>query len=102
MRHARTALPLGLLLVAVISVPIRVFSAEGLPRMRGLEREVVTVEADNAQARREIAQLRAQVAGLKDDPAAVERIARDQLGMVRASEVVFQFAHPKSPESARP
>jgi cell division protein FtsB len=29
---------------------------------------------------------------LRDDPAAVERIARDQLGMVRRSEVVFQFA----------
>jgi cell division protein FtsB len=35
--------------------------------------------------------LRIEVTQLKDDPAAVERIARDELGMVRKSEVVFQF-----------
>ena len=36
--------------------------------------------------------LRIEVRRLRDDPAAVERIARDELGMVRKSEVVFQFA----------
>jgi cell division protein FtsB len=38
-----------------------------------------------------VAHLRVEVDALRDDPAAVERIARDQLGMVRRSEVVFQF-----------
>ena len=28
---------------------------------------------------------------LRENPAAVERIAREQLGLVRKSEVVFQF-----------
>ena len=32
-----------------------------------------------------------EVKQLRDDPAAIERIARDELGMVRRSEVVFQF-----------
>ncbi|MCK6592584.1 MAG: septum formation initiator family protein [Polyangiaceae bacterium] len=31
------------------------------------------------------------MARLRDDPSAVERIARDDLGLVRQTEVVFQF-----------
>ena len=39
----------------------------------------------------EIEELRGRVERLRDDPTAVERIARDDLGLVRQSEVVFQF-----------
>jgi len=39
----------------------------------------------------QIEQLRAEVARAKSDPAVVERIARDELGLVRQTEVVFQF-----------
>jgi cell division protein FtsB len=35
------------------------------------------------------------VARLRDDPAALERIARDDLGLVRQTEVVFQFQRSK-------
>lgn len=86
--------------MALIAVPFQIFSSSGLPRMRGLEHEVAAVEADNADLRREVGELRADVAGLKDDPAAVERIARDQLGMVRKSEVIFQFARPTRGQAA--
>lgn len=84
-------LPLAVLLVAAVGVPILVFSPDGLPRLRGLERELSEVEEDNAAIRREIETLRGKVARLRDDPAAVERIARDDLGLVRQTEVVFQF-----------
>ncbi|HEV8551481.1 MAG TPA: septum formation initiator family protein, partial [Polyangiaceae bacterium] len=33
----------------------------------------------------------AEVARVKDDPAYVERAARDELGLLRQTEVVFQF-----------
>jgi cell division protein FtsB len=39
----------------------------------------------------EIRELRAEVRQIKQDPAAVERVARDELGLVRQTEVVFQF-----------
>ena len=39
----------------------------------------------------QITELRAQVKRIKDDPAAVERVARDELGLVRQTEVIFQF-----------
>jgi cell division protein FtsB len=36
--------------------------------------------------------LRAQVSRIQSDPAAEERAARDELGLVRTTEVVFQFS----------
>ena len=38
-----------------------------------------------------VARLRSEVKDLRENPAAVERIAREQLGLVRKNEVVFQF-----------
>jgi cell division protein FtsB len=84
-------LPLAVLAVSVVAVPVLVFEPEGLPRMRALEQELDAVREDNAELRRDIARLRSEVKDLRDDPRAVERIAREQLGLVRRSEVVFQF-----------
>jgi len=84
-------LPVSLLLVALLGAPLMVFSAEGLPRLQAMDNEMATVEAENAELRRQIAVLRARVARLRDDPAAVEQLARSELGLVRQSEIVFQF-----------
>jgi cell division protein FtsB len=81
-----------MLSLALVAVPVLVLQPEGLPRLRSLERELDQVEAENADLKRDIARLRVEVQQLRDDPAAVERIARDELGMVRRSEVVFQFS----------
>ena len=80
-----------MLALAVISVPVMVLRPEGLPRMRAVEKELLGVQTENRGLRRDVADLKANVRHLRDDPAAVEHIARDQLGMVRKSEVVFQF-----------
>jgi cell division protein FtsB len=85
------ALPIAILGLALVAVPILVFEPQGLPRLRGLQRELADVNAENAELRRNVAKLRVEVRELRDNPAAVERIARDQLGLVRKSEVVFQF-----------
>jgi cell division protein FtsB len=84
-------LPIAILGVALVGAPFLIFQPEGLPRMRALEKELTGVNAENAELRRDVGRLRVQVRELRDDPAAVERIARDQLGLVRKSEVVFQF-----------
>lgn len=85
------ALPILVLVVALVGAPVMILSPQGLPRLRGLERELVEVEEDSAELRRQIEALRGKVARLRDDPSAVERIARDDLGLVRQTEVVFQF-----------
>jgi cell division protein FtsB len=90
-RLLERALPIGLIALAIVGVPVLIVQPEGLPRMRALEKELAGVEAENAELRRDVGKLRVEVKELRDDPAAVERIARDQLGLVRKSEVVFQF-----------
>jgi len=70
---------------------VLVLQPEGLPRLRGLQKELDQVDKENDELKREVTRLRVEVQQLRDDPAAVERIARDELGMVRKSEVVFQF-----------
>lgn len=80
-----------MLALSLIAVPLLILEPDGLPRLRGLEHELDQVETDNAELRRDIDRLRVEVQQLKEDPAAVERIARGELGMVRKNEVVFQF-----------
>jgi cell division protein FtsB len=84
-------LPLAVLTISLIAVPVLVLQPEGMPRMRSLEKELADVEAENAELRRDVARLRTEVKDLRENPTAVERIAREQLGLVRKSEVVFQF-----------
>lgn len=84
-------LPLLILVVAVVGAPVLIMSPQGLPRLRALEQELEEVDAENASLRRQIEETRVRVQRLRDEPAAVERIARDDLGMVRQTEVVFQF-----------
>ncbi|MDP9002474.1 MAG: septum formation initiator family protein [Myxococcota bacterium] len=90
----RRTLPIAMLSLAVATVPVLVLAPEGLPRLRAMQRELEDVNADNQELRRDVARLRIEVRRLRDDPAAIERIARDELGMVRRTEVVFQFARP--------
>lgn len=84
-------LPFCLLLVAIVAVPVRIFAPEGLPRYRALLAEREEVRAENERLRRELRSLSREVESLRDDPEAIERIARDELGMVKAGELVFQF-----------
>jgi cell division protein FtsB len=45
----------------------------------------------NESLAHEVRRLDAEVRQLRSEPAAMERIARDELGMVREGEIVFQF-----------
>jgi cell division protein FtsB len=85
-------LPFALLVFAVVAVPLRILSEEGLPRYRKLRSQLERVSADNAELTRDIGRLSQEVDALRSDPEAVERIARDELGMIREDEVLFQFA----------
>ncbi len=85
------ALPAFLLALVLIAVPALLFQKEGLPRLRFLRAELDRVTEENRELERDVVRLRAQVKQLREDPRAVETIAREQLGLVRRSEVVFHF-----------
>jgi len=89
---SQRVLPLAVLAVAVVSVPFLMLSPSGLPRLRNLEEERRKANEEISRLGSQITALRAQVTRIKTDPAAVERAARDELGLVRTTEVVFQFS----------
>lgn len=84
--------PLTLLTIAIVCVPLMVLEEQGLPRYRALRQELRDVRERNGVLRDEVRALRRQVSALGHERQAVERIARDELGMIRESEIIFQFA----------
>jgi cell division protein FtsB len=88
---AKRILPVAVIATAAISVPAMALSRGGLARLDSLREERRRADQDAARLAREIDRLRAEVRRIKDDPAYVERAARDELGLVRQTEVVFQF-----------
>ncbi len=89
--YLQRSLPIAMLALALVAVPLLLVQPAGLPRLRALQKELEDVNSENRELRRDVGRLRAEVQALRDDPAAIERIARGELGMVRRSEVVFQF-----------
>jgi cell division protein FtsB len=84
-------LPLAVLSVAIVSVPVMIFSPDGLAHLRALEDEKTRANQEISRLSAQIQEYRVQVKRIKEDPAFVERAARDELGLVRQTEVVFQF-----------
>jgi len=84
-------LPLGLLLFAMIFVPVRILDAEGLPRYRALRAELEQTRDRIARLRNEVRLLHEEVDLLQTDPRAIERKAREELGMVGRDEILFGF-----------
>ena len=91
MRPTAALLPFSLMVMAIMTVPTLVLDEQGLPRYRHLREELGELRASNEELVREIASLKGEIEALRTDPSYVERIARDELGMVRAEELVFQF-----------
>ncbi|HVW24319.1 MAG TPA: septum formation initiator family protein [Polyangiaceae bacterium] len=85
-------LPVAVLAISAISVPVMILSPTGAPRLRALTEEKRRVDVEISRLGDQIRQLRAEVRQLKSDPASVEQVARDELGLLRRTEIVVQFA----------
>jgi cell division protein FtsB len=90
-RLAERFLPIFVLGLSVVSVPLMMLSPTGIPRLHALRGEKERVNLEVSRLSDQIRGLRVEVRHMSDDPAKVEQIARDQLGLVRATELVLQF-----------
>lgn len=84
-------MPFGLLVYAMVSVPLRILSEEGLPRYRRLSEQLTRMTSENLTLKHDIERLRHEVDALRHDPELIEQIARDELGLVAKDEVLFEF-----------
>src|SRR5437660_1079160 len=79
------------LAVALGYLPHHIYGKTGLARLFELRRGATELHRRNEAARAENARLRVQAAALKSDPRALERVARDELGLVKKGEIIYQF-----------
>jgi len=67
-----------------------VFGTHGLLAMRRAQQEGASVRKETDQLNRENRRLQDSVTSLKSDPQAIERIAREEMGLARPGEYIFK------------
>ncbi|HKV04732.1 MAG TPA: septum formation initiator family protein [Candidatus Acidoferrales bacterium] len=68
-----------------------VFGTHGLVAMRRAQQEAARVQQEIEQINEENRQLQDRVKALKSDPATIERIAREEMGLARPGEYIFKI-----------
>jgi cell division protein FtsB len=87
--------------VAVLAwLPYQVWVRSGLRHTLVLKRDLAALRVHNQELAAENDRLAREAEALRTDPAAIERVARDELGWVRAGEVVVDLSPHAAP--ARP
>lgn len=77
----------GVLLAAVLGV----YGVTGLHRIREVRREIDATEREIAQLRASTRKLTETIDSLRNDPAYIEKLAREERGMVRPGETILKF-----------
>ncbi len=68
-----------------------IFGETGLIHLAKLRKELREIKQENTKLRQENEKLRAQAQALSSDLKYIEKIAREELGMVKKDEQVYQF-----------
>jgi len=92
-RHTRELLGAGLLLLAVQDV----FGAHGFLAMWRTQQEMKRLRSQIDRLTQENGELTSEVKALKTDPKAIERIAREEMGLARPGEMIFK--KPEAPDA---
>jgi cell division protein FtsB len=81
----------GAVVVALVLAVTSLQAEGGFRRYWRLRSDMRTLEARNTKLTDENAKLRREVQALQTDSAAIERAAREELGVIRPGEVVFSL-----------
>jgi cell division protein FtsB len=79
---------------ALAYVPYHVYARSGLARTLQLRRDLLALKARNGELAAENERLGREAEALRGDPDAIERVARAELGWVRAGELVIDLGEP--------
>jgi cell division protein FtsB len=82
-------LMLALLLASVALIVHNIFGQNGYLALRRQRKELQTLQQQILQLKQENEQLDKENRALKSDPAAVERLAREQMHLVKPGEKVY-------------
>ncbi len=85
---------LGGAAVAVLALGLGVYGGGSLARVLQMKREIEALERDVATMRAQSEKLAATVERVRNDPLYLEKLAREDLGLVREGETVLKFPSP--------
>jgi cell division protein FtsB len=82
---------LGTIAMVVLAVGLAVFGVKESVRAWQMRRDMHTVEREVQALRAKQEQLTRSVDRLRNDPLYIEKLAREEMGMVREGETVLKF-----------
>ena len=97
---ARRAAAAVAVMLALGYIPYHVYARSGLARTLVLRRDLKALRARNAQLAAENDRLEREAEALRNDPGAIERVARAELGWVRPGEIIVDLG--PAPGAERP
>jgi cell division protein FtsB len=81
----------GSVLALLLFVGLAVYGWQGVVRLRHMREQLLALERDNASLRQQAERLTQVIDRLRNDPAYLERIAREERGMARPGETILKF-----------
>ncbi len=94
----RRIINLALVFVTVVLVVDALIGEKGLMESMRARREYHQLELSLESLQRENARMQEEVRRLKDDPSAIEAVAREDLGLIRDGEVLVIIKDEKPPQ----
>jgi cell division protein FtsB len=92
-RHARTILGAALLLLGIHDI----LGPHGFLAMRRTQKDMDQLRSDVQRLNKENSAMSDEAKSLKSDPQAIERIAREEMGLARPGEMIFKLPPPAPP-----
>jgi len=93
----RQWVPLILIGCALMTALFALFGDDSFSHLQAMRQSLTQQVQRNADLRDEVGALRREVLGLQSDPRALEKAARNELGMARPNEKIFIFEERQSP-----
>jgi cell division protein FtsB len=78
-------------LAVLFVVGLGVYGWRGVVRLQQMRGQLEALERDNATLRQQAARLTQTIDRLRNDPGYLERIAREEQGMVRPGDTILKF-----------
>jgi len=92
---------LGSIAMVALAVGLAVFGVKESVRAWQMRRDMHTAEREVETLRAKQAELARTIERLRNDPLYIEKLAREEMGMVREGETVLKFPSQSSPNAAR-
>ena len=97
MRRAPVRRRLAVAAVAVLALGLAVFAGRNTIALWQMQREIATAERDVARLSEQQKKLEELAERLRNDPAYIEKVAREEMGMVREGETILKFPSQQPP-----